>query len=229
MTDFPLPDWPRIDVVCLDMDGTVLDLRFDNLFWLEALPQRWGAARGMSPEAAKAAVRRSNTLICALMVKRGEADAMLCGLVGRYQGKLKHVVDVLGPSVKFAVVVALANASAVPTPAPTPSPTPAPRAMPISAALRSALLSFNTFDASETIRHRQRMRIILQTAELQAYSMTMYAGWREVIAGRRPHALPADGPKQPLIARMQDLAFSADELGAAWEMVAVKPAPLAPG
>ncbi len=31
-----MPDWDRIDTVCLDMDGTVLDLRFDNLFWLEA-------------------------------------------------------------------------------------------------------------------------------------------------------------------------------------------------
>jgi hypothetical protein len=27
------------------------------------------------------------------------------------------------------------------------------------------------------------MRVILETAELQAYSMTMYAGWREVMAG----------------------------------------------
>src|ERR1700753_4287184 len=55
-------------------------------------------------------------------------------------------------------------------------------AMSLGEALRAALLSFNTFDESETIRHRQRMRVILQTAELQAYSMTMYAGWREVIA-----------------------------------------------
>ncbi len=49
-------------------------------------------------------------------------------------------------------------------------------------ALRAALLAFNTFDDSETTRHRRRMRVILQTPELQAYSMTMYAGWREVIA-----------------------------------------------
>src|ERR1700749_2158009 len=55
--------------------------------------------------------------------------------------------------------------------------------IPLGEALRAALLSFNTFDESETIRHRQRMRVILQTAELQAYSMTMYAGWREVMAG----------------------------------------------
>lgn len=55
--------------------------------------------------------------------------------------------------------------------------------VPLGRALRDALLAFNTFDESETARHRQRMRVILQTAELQAYSMTMYAGWREVIAG----------------------------------------------
>ena len=50
-------------------------------------------------------------------------------------------------------------------------------------ALRAALLTFNTFDECETVRHRQRMRVILETAELQAYSMTMYAGWRDVMAG----------------------------------------------
>lgn len=54
--------------------------------------------------------------------------------------------------------------------------------VPVRDALRTALLAFNTFDQSEAGHHRQRMRVILQTAELQAYSMTMYAGWREVIA-----------------------------------------------
>ena len=49
-------------------------------------------------------------------------------------------------------------------------------------ALRDALLSFNTFDESEIDRHRQRMQVILRTTELQAYSLTMYAGWRDVIA-----------------------------------------------
>lgn len=55
-------------------------------------------------------------------------------------------------------------------------------AVPLGDALRDALLTFNTFDEPETARHRQRMRVILETAELQAYSMTMYAGWRAVIA-----------------------------------------------
>jgi len=51
---------------------------------------------GVSPEAAKATVRRSNTLIAALMLKRGEVDAMLCGLVGRFDAHLDHVRRVIG-------------------------------------------------------------------------------------------------------------------------------------
>jgi malate dehydrogenase (oxaloacetate-decarboxylating)(NADP+) len=51
---------------------------------------------GVSPEAAKAAVRRSSTLIAALMLRRGEADGMLCGLVGRYDTHLDHVRAVIG-------------------------------------------------------------------------------------------------------------------------------------
>ena len=51
---------------------------------------------GITPEAAKAAVRRSSTVIAALMVKLGDADAMLCGLVGRYDHHLQHVQDVIG-------------------------------------------------------------------------------------------------------------------------------------
>ncbi|BBY39060.1 putative mycofactocin biosynthesis transcriptional regulator MftR [Mycobacterium mantenii] len=81
-------------------------------------------------------------------------------------------------------------------------------------ALRSALLAFNTFDESETARHRQRMRVILQTAELQAYSMTMYAGWREVIAGfvaRRLDCKTADLLPQTVAWTMLGVALSAYE------------------
>ncbi|BBY73378.1 TetR family transcriptional regulator [Mycolicibacterium parafortuitum] len=52
--------------------------------------------------------------------------------------------------------------------------------VPIRDALRTALLAFNDFDDPD--RHRQRMRLILETEALQAYSMTMYAGWRAVVA-----------------------------------------------
>jgi malate dehydrogenase (oxaloacetate-decarboxylating)(NADP+) len=51
---------------------------------------------GVSIDAAKAAVRRSSTTIAALMVKLGDADAMLCGLVGRFDTHLDHVRDVIG-------------------------------------------------------------------------------------------------------------------------------------
>jgi putative hydrolase of the HAD superfamily len=40
-TSIPQPDWSSIDIVLLDMDGTLLDLRFDNHFWLEVIPQRY--------------------------------------------------------------------------------------------------------------------------------------------------------------------------------------------
>ena len=52
--------------------------------------------RGVSVEAAKAAVRRSNTTIASLMVKLGDADALLCGVVGRFDGHLEHISNVIG-------------------------------------------------------------------------------------------------------------------------------------
>jgi malate dehydrogenase (oxaloacetate-decarboxylating)(NADP+) len=52
--------------------------------------------RGVSPEAAKAAVHRSTTTIASLMVHLGDADAMLCGLQGRYDAHLEHIRDIIG-------------------------------------------------------------------------------------------------------------------------------------
>ena len=46
-------DWNAVDSVFLDMDGTLLDLHFDNHFWLEYVPRRYGEARGMPAERAK--------------------------------------------------------------------------------------------------------------------------------------------------------------------------------
>jgi HAD superfamily hydrolase (TIGR01509 family) len=41
-------DWECVDTVLLDMDGTLLDLRFDNWFWQTFIPSRYAAARGIS-------------------------------------------------------------------------------------------------------------------------------------------------------------------------------------
>ena len=51
---------------------------------------------GVTPDAAKAAVRRSTTTIGSLMVKLGDADALLCGLVGRFDVHLDHIRDIIG-------------------------------------------------------------------------------------------------------------------------------------
>jgi HAD superfamily hydrolase (TIGR01509 family) len=47
-------DWPAIDTVLLDMDGTLLDLRFDNRFWLESIPEHYAAVLGISAAEARA-------------------------------------------------------------------------------------------------------------------------------------------------------------------------------
>lgn len=49
----PLFDWRAIDTVLLDMDGTLLDLHFDNYFWLEHVPRRYAEMGGLSLEAAR--------------------------------------------------------------------------------------------------------------------------------------------------------------------------------
>ena len=48
-----LIDWDQIDSVFLDMDGTLLDLHFDNHFWLEHVPLRYAESRNLPLEQAK--------------------------------------------------------------------------------------------------------------------------------------------------------------------------------
>jgi putative hydrolase of the HAD superfamily len=46
-------DWSKISTVLLDMDGTILDLHFDNHFWLHHLPKRYSESKNVSLEQAK--------------------------------------------------------------------------------------------------------------------------------------------------------------------------------
>ncbi|WP_295887095.1 GMP/IMP nucleotidase [uncultured Thiohalocapsa sp.] len=55
-TPAPALDWTAIDSVFLDMDGTLLDLYYDNHFWLEHVPRRWADKLGVSVREAKAAL-----------------------------------------------------------------------------------------------------------------------------------------------------------------------------
>jgi putative hydrolase of the HAD superfamily len=45
-------DWAAVDTVMLDMDGTVLDLAFDNHFWRVVVPQRYAQQHGLDPQRA---------------------------------------------------------------------------------------------------------------------------------------------------------------------------------
>jgi len=77
----------------VDFDLTNIhdDPRFND-YWQQyhALTER----RGVTPAAAKNLIRSRPALIAALMVERGEADAMICGLVGRFHKKLGYLRSV---------------------------------------------------------------------------------------------------------------------------------------
>ena len=52
--------------------------------------------KGISPDYARNLVRTRTSVIAALMVRRGEADAMICGAVGQYHRHLRHILNILG-------------------------------------------------------------------------------------------------------------------------------------
>ena len=58
--------------------------------------------RGVTPEAARTAVRTNTTVIGAIAMRRGEADAMICGIEGRFERHLRDIRDIIGmaPGVK---------------------------------------------------------------------------------------------------------------------------------
>ena len=65
--------------------------------------------RGVTPDAARTVVRTNNTVIAALAVHRAEADAMICGVEGRYMSHLRHVREIIGhmPGVSDFAALAL--------------------------------------------------------------------------------------------------------------------------
>ncbi len=80
-----------------DEDFELVDPQDDpryNDYWrnYHALMER----KGVSPDYARTVVRTRNTVIGTLMVRRREADSMICGTIGRYDKHLEHIVDVIG-------------------------------------------------------------------------------------------------------------------------------------
>jgi HAD superfamily hydrolase (TIGR01509 family) len=54
----PRPDWPAIDTVLLDLDGTLLDQAYDNHIWRDLVPQRFAVANAMELHSAYAEIAR---------------------------------------------------------------------------------------------------------------------------------------------------------------------------
>jgi malate dehydrogenase (oxaloacetate-decarboxylating)(NADP+) len=90
----------RIARLCLRLKAGV-DFELCNIesdprfreYWMlyHELMQR----RGVTPESAKQIVRSRATVIAALMLRRGEADGMICGIVGRYHKKLGYLRGII--------------------------------------------------------------------------------------------------------------------------------------
>ncbi|MBE3639867.1 NADP-dependent malic enzyme [Mangrovicoccus algicola] len=69
------------------------DIRFRD-YWTEYLSVM--ERRGVTPTMAQAIMRTNNTAIAAVMVRRGEADSVICGTSGQYLWHLNYVTQVLG-------------------------------------------------------------------------------------------------------------------------------------
>jgi malate dehydrogenase (oxaloacetate-decarboxylating)(NADP+) len=78
-------------------DFEVVDPEDDNRFnesWNSYYQMH--ARSGVTPAIAKSMVRKHNTLIGALLLHRGDADALLCGVGSRYDNQLKYVDEIIG-------------------------------------------------------------------------------------------------------------------------------------
>ncbi len=81
----------------LDQDVEICDPEDDpryREYW--SLYHQLTERRGVTPDAAREIVRTRTTVIAALMVARGEADALICGVVGRYDRHLRHLREIIG-------------------------------------------------------------------------------------------------------------------------------------
>jgi malate dehydrogenase (oxaloacetate-decarboxylating)(NADP+) len=81
---------PGQDVDLVDPD---FDRRY-NEYWRDY--HRIMERRGTSPAQARTVLRTSNTVIAAMLLRKGEGDAMICGVIGQYTRHFRHVMNVIG-------------------------------------------------------------------------------------------------------------------------------------
>ena len=94
--------------IALDRDVAIVDPT-DNPHFAEhwRLYHSVMERKGVAPDAARGLVRTRNTVVAALMLRQGEADAMLCGAIGQYHRHLRHLVDIVGLAEGAATPAAL--------------------------------------------------------------------------------------------------------------------------
>jgi malate dehydrogenase (oxaloacetate-decarboxylating)(NADP+) len=63
--------------------------------------------QGVSPDDARVHVRQSTTLIGAMLLRRGDGDALLCGTFGRHKDHLRHVGNVIGLKKESGIFAAM--------------------------------------------------------------------------------------------------------------------------
>ena len=81
-----------------DEDIEIVDMQNDDrLDAFAATYHRMMARRGVSPDRARQIMRNRPTAISSIMVCRGEADAGICGVIGRWRDHLVEVIDIIGP------------------------------------------------------------------------------------------------------------------------------------
>lgn len=92
----------------IDEDFQLID-PFDNPYYKECWQEyhRLLERQGVDPSNARIRVNTRTTALGAILVKLGYADAMLCGVIGSYQGHLKHVREVIGVNHQVKVAAAM--------------------------------------------------------------------------------------------------------------------------
>ena len=63
--------------------------------------------KGVSPDDARSHVRQSTTLIGAMLLRRGDGDALLCGTFGRHKDHLRHIANVIGRKPDASIFAAM--------------------------------------------------------------------------------------------------------------------------
>ncbi|WP_455475478.1 NADP-dependent malic enzyme [Bartonella sp. B17] len=87
---FGLKIRPNVDFELINPENDPRFHDYVNLFF------RYTGRRGVSPEVAKTIVRTSTTAIAALAIMREEADAMICGLEGRFERNFELIEQIIG-------------------------------------------------------------------------------------------------------------------------------------